>query len=342
MKLVQELINEDRLSEAERLLNGMEGDEAILESFRGILAMKRGRHVEAIGNFERALELKPTQTAVWLYLGQAFFQAGKYKKALRALVRGEIAGRRIPSYYQLKARAEEKTGRIEEAYETLERARGLFPDRHELTREQALLLVKEGLYVAALEKGQEYIAKRSDDRNGYLILGEAMRNAGRPYEAAVFLEAAAVRFQQDPEVLARLAFAYSADGKTLVAARLFSRATRLGGDYAFAAAENFRLAGRVREALEMNAMVREPRKRLSQRLAIYLGAEHFGRAASLERALVDADAIDDTNRYRLAYANFRTGDLDHARELCLDVEDRTLKKSAAKLLEALEKERGRE
>lgn len=339
IQLVQTLLDQGKLDEAERLLNGLEGDEAVLESFWGILAVKRGRPKQAIPHFRRVLALKPTQTAVWLYLGQAYFQADQYQESLAALDKGKPIGQKLPSYFQLRARVEEKLGRLEAAYGTLEEARRLFPQQYELLREQALLLVNEGLYAAALEKGRDYLAKRPSDRDGYVVLGEAMRKAGRPREAAVILEEAALGFNQDPEILARLAFAYSTDQRTLAAARLFARATRLGGDHAFAAAEHFRLAGRFREAVEMNAFVKEEKKRLSQRLAIYLGEEHFGRAASLAQALVDAEALDDTNRYRVAYASLRIGDLNQAEELCQEIKDPVLRESAAKLLKTIADER---
>ncbi|MBN2496949.1 MAG: tetratricopeptide repeat protein [Deltaproteobacteria bacterium] len=342
IEFVQELIEAGKLDEARRLLDGLEGDEAVLESFRGILDMKAGRPERAIAHFERVLVLKPTQTAVWLYLGQARFQTGRFRESLRALEKGAAVGRKLPAFFQLKARAEKELGLVEAAYGSLEEARGLFPGQDDLVREQALLLVGEGLYAAALSKGQEYLARRPEDRDGYLILGEALRKAGRPREAAVILEQAALRFDQDPEILARLAFAYSTDHRTLAAARLFAKATRLGGEHAFAAAEHFRLAGRFREAMQMNARVQDPKKKLSQRLAIYLGSAHFSRAAALEGALVSATALDDTCRYRLAYANLRTGDLQTAERLAREVEDAALKESAGRILARIAELRARQ
>jgi tetratricopeptide (TPR) repeat protein len=341
VQMVQELLNEDRIDEAEKLLSGLEGDRATLESLRGILAMKRKRFDRAAAHFRQVLALKPQQTAVWLYLGQACFMLKKYDESLGALIRGEKIGRDLPSYFQLRARVERELGRTEDAYRTLDRALGLFPTHHQLIREQALLLVNEELYAAALEKGQEYLSRNPRDRDGYLILGEALRSAGQPHRAAVILEEAALRFEQDPQVLARLAFAHATDGHNLAAARLFARATRLGGDHAFPAAEHYRLAGQFRQAMEQNALVPDPEKRLSQRLALYLGGEHFDRAAALERLLSAAGALDDTNRYRLAYALLRTGDLDRAEKLCLQIGDPALEQSATKLLQAIARERTR-
>jgi predicted Zn-dependent protease len=314
----------------------------VLEGFRGILAMKRNLAGEAIPHFKKVLSLKPNQTAAWLYLGQAYFRREKYREALDALVRGDKIGQKIPSYFQLLARVEKALGRPQDSYDTLERALRRFPNEHELLREEALLLVNAGLYLAALEKGQEYLARRPEDRNGYLILGEALRSAGRPREAAVILEWAVLRFNQDPEVLARLAFSYATDRRWLAAARLFTRSTRLGGDFAHEAAEHFRLAGKLREALEQNALVQNLEKRLRQRLALYIEAERFARAAALDRLLVAAQALDDTTRYRLAYAHLRTGNLDRAKDLCLQVKDPAIEESTAKILEAVAEHQGLE
>ncbi|NOZ85201.1 MAG: tetratricopeptide repeat protein [Deltaproteobacteria bacterium] len=339
IQLVKQLINNGNLEEAKKLLNGLEGDKAVIESFRGIIAMRENHVREAITHFKNVLATKPNQTAIWLYLGQAYYQLGKFGKSLSTLNKGEKIGRRFPSYFQIKARVQEKLGKVEEAYTTLENAITSFPRHYELLREQALLLVNEGLYAAALEKGSTYLDKVPNDRDGYLVLGEALRKAGSPGKAAVILEKAALRFKQDPQVLARLAFAYSTGKHLLAAARLFARATLLGGDYAFAAAEHFRLAGHFHEAVRLNARVKDSKKRLSQRLAIYLGSERFERAAALEKSFSSIGPLDDTTRYRLAYADLRIDELDRAENLCKKIKDRALKDSASKLIDVISRQR---
>jgi len=342
IEIVQKLIAAGRLDEAEILLSGLEGDEAVLASFHGIIAMKRSRPAEAIPHFLRVLELRPNRIAVWLYLGQAYVETEQYKLAVDALYRGEPVGLKLPSYFRLRARAEQAAGWIEEAYDTLDYAVIHLPDHPELVREQALLLAREGLYAAALSKGEWYLALQPEDRDGYLILGEALRSSGRPREAAAILEQAALRFDQDPDVVARLALAHASDGRHLAAARLFARATRLGGEYAFEAADQFRATGRLREALEQNARVARPARRLAQRLDLYLATERFDRAAALHGPLEQSGALESgTPAYRLAYAHLRTGELDRAEALCKRVSDPDLQDSVRKLREAIRDQRGR-
>ena len=337
---IQRLINEGELEQVEALLAD-EGDEAVLESFRGMLALKREKPEQAVEHFRRVLAIKPNQTAIWLYLGQALFQCGRYRESLEALDRGKSIGRKLASYYRLRARAQQHLDRIDDAYRTLEQGRRRFPREHGFVLEQALLLVHQGLYTAALKKGGQYLGLRPDDRDGYLVLGEVLRRAGRPRQAARVLEQARLRFPNDPDVLARLGFAHAADGRLRVAARLLSIAARVKPEYAFSAAEYYRLAGRFERAIEINARVPDPAQRLSQRLAIHVGSESFDRAAALELLLRSAGAMNELNRYRLAYANLRAGELERARQLALEVRDPTLRPRAEEVLRSIREQEGR-
>ncbi len=269
-------------------------------------------------------------------------QASVLRARREALLRGELAGGKLPAYFRLLAQAQERAGRAEAAFETLEEGWRRFPDRPELLRQQALLLVAQGLFLAALDRASQYLARRPDDRAAHLVLGEALRSAGRPREAAVLLEEAALRFEDDAEVAARLALAYARAGHHLASGRLFARAVDLGGDYAYEAAEELRAAGRLSEALRYNARVPDAPRRLRQRLATHLAAERFARAAALDGPLAAAGALDDVTSYRLAYAHLRAGDLDRAEALCGRVEDPGLAPDVARLLEAVdERRRGR-
>ncbi len=337
---IQRLINQGELEQVEALLAD-EGDEAVLESFRGMLALKRENPGQAVERFRRVLAIKPNQTAIWLYLGQALYQSGRYRESLEALDRGKSIGRKLASYFRLRARVQQQLDRIDGAYGTLEQGRRLFPQEHDLVLEQALLLVRQGLYTAALKKGEQYLGLRPDDRNGYLVLGEALRRAGRPRQAARVLEQAHLRFPGDPDVLARLGLAHAADGRLRVAARLLSIAARVKPEYAFSSAEYYRLAGRFEWAIEINARVPDPAQRLSQRLAIHVGRESFDRAAALEPLLRSAGAMDELNQYRLAYANLRVGDLERARQLALQVRDPALRPRAEDVLRSIHEQEGR-
>jgi len=49
--------------------------------------------------------------------------------------------------------------------------------------------------------------------------------------------------------------------------------------------------------------------------------------------------MNDTNRYRLAYANLRVGNLDQAEKLCRQIRDPALTGSAAGLLKTISEQR---
>jgi predicted Zn-dependent protease len=332
---VQILLAESRLDEAEALLSGLGGDEHVLASLFGLLHMKRGDFQAAIVQFRRVLKLKPNQTAIWLYLGQAYYENEQFSESVRALTRGRQVGAGIPSYYRLLAKAELSAGETEAAYGTLLAGIQRFPSRPELQLDRALLLVDAGLFAAALEAASGYLADHAADVNGYALMAEALRSADRPLDAAAVLEDALLEDPVNADLWARLGLAYSSASKQVAAARSFVRAIQFGGAYFFEAAEQFRLAGKTRQALFYNGGVTDVVKGLQQRLVVLLAAEHFERAAALWDPIERAGAWTDSVRYHMAYALVQTGDLERAEQLCQRIAQAGLLPSAAKLLETI-------
>lgn len=328
---VREMIKDGRLDEAAELLSGLDGEEYIIESLRGLLEMKRKNPGEAIAHFKKVLELKPNQTAVWLYLGQAYFETEQFAQAVKALRNGRSAGESVPSFFRLLAKAELAAGSTETGYQTLVDGGARFPNVPELQLDRALFLIEAGLYAAALEAAEGYLATRSSDVNGYAVMAEALRSAGRPREAAAVLESALLEDPGNADLLARLGLSYSSAQKHLASARVFARAALLTGRYHFEAADQYRLAGKTQPALFHNGAVSDEKRRLGQRLTILLAGERFDRAAALFDAIDKANAWNDTNRYLLAHAHMQTGDLSRAEVLCAAIKDDALRATADKM-----------
>ena len=332
---VQNMLKQGRLDEAETLLDGLEGEVYILESLRGLLAMKRGKFERAITHFQKVLALKPNQTAAWLYLGQACFETEQYKRSVEALRKGRSAGELVPSYYRLLAKAELTAGFTEAGYRTLLDGGARFPEVPELQLDRALFLIEAGLYAAALEAAEAYLATRATDANGHAVMAEALRSAKRPLEAAAVLENALLKDPGDADLWARLGLCYSSAEKHLAAAHSFYRASTLSGRYHFETAEQFRLAGKTRRALLHNAAVADESKRLRQRLTILLAAERFDRAVALYDAIDRAGAWNDYTRYLLVHAHLRTGDLGRAETLYGAIRDSALRATAARMMQTV-------
>jgi tetratricopeptide (TPR) repeat protein len=114
---------------------------------------------------------------------------------------------------------------------------------------------------------------------------------------------------------------YAQLGQHKVAARFFERADELGHPAAFEAADQYRLAQAPRKALELNAQVISRKKQLKQRLTIYLSANDYHRATSLEPLLTHHEALDDSSRFRLGYAYVQVQDINRAQKMAQEIED---------------------
>ena len=79
------------------------------------------------------------------------------------------------------------------------------------------------------------------------------------------------------------------------------------------AAELYRRAGWLIQALTLNGQVIDQPKKLKQRLAIFLELERFDQAAAMREDLLRVGLLADEDiRYALAYALFKTGRYDEA------------------------------
>ncbi|OGQ88862.1 MAG: hypothetical protein A2289_20855 [Deltaproteobacteria bacterium RIFOXYA12_FULL_58_15] len=314
---VQSLISAGKLEEAELLLRGLDGDASVLASLLGLIELRRGKPKDAILHFQRVLQLDPSRTAIWLYLGQAHLEDAQPFKALAALREGRAAGESLPSYYRLLAKAEVGVGDGPAAHDSLRVGIERFPKDKSLQLDQVLLLIELGLFATATEAARTYLVEHVGDANGYAVVAETLRGAGRPLEAAAILEGAifgrSIAKQSDEiALMARLGWAYAAADKHVAAARSFARAISLGGAQYFEAAEQFRLAGKYRQALICNANVEEPRKRVVQRLTIFIDSHSYERAAAMSAEFDRLNGWTDEARFLIAHAKVQIGNVECA------------------------------
>ncbi len=305
---------------AEALLKGLEGSEAQITRFQGLLAMKKGDLEEAREAFVRVLELKPRWISTWMVLAQAQLGLKLPADALASLTRCAGLGEDRIGYYRLKARAHLGVQRPDDALATLRAGRKRFPEAEELELDATLVLTQAGLHHQAIEELEALIARDALSPRHLSLAGPVLAAAHATPGALALLERLLHRFPTDGALRTQAGFAYARRGAPLTAGRFFALAATFGEDTAFAAADQFRLAGALREALQWNARVLSRARALPQRLTIYLEAERYHRATTLQPLLEEAGLMVDSTRFALGYAWIQVGELAPARSLAGEME----------------------
>lgn len=285
------------------------------DALLGVLYLEYSEYDKAARTLERVLESQPQRRGLGLYLGEALYQLERYEEAARVLRGAKEAGQAIPGYFVLTARAELESGAPTKARSTLAEGLERFEGDAAILRELTLLYGRFGLFETAMDFARRYAKASEGDLIGYLLIADGHRGEKMYRRAAQALEEARLRDPANAEVAERLAYAYAEDGKSAVAARIFRELALSRPRFAYAASEQYRVAGRYREALRFNARVPNQRRRLIQKLNIYLASESFERATALYRPLGRARALTSPIRYRLSYAAVRAGNPRLAQKL---------------------------
>lgn len=307
------------------------------QSLVGVVYLEHHHYGKAVEALSEVAREQPQRTAVWLYLGQALYYEKRYPEALEALRRAVDVGKDMKGYHVLLSRAELASGDAVAARQTLIDGMKKYPGERTLLRDMTLLYAQHGLFRTAVEVGRRYLQAADGEVFAYLLVADAMRNAGATEAALPVLEEAHLVAPDSEEVLSRLAYAYAEAEKPYPAARLFERLTRRGHGYAFETAEQYRILGRTRLALQFNARVPEAKRKVTQRIAILLGDESFFQVSGLVAEAQRAGALDDATRYRLAYAAIRARKLEVAESLLAGISEPALESSKKRLDEVLDR-----
>lgn len=312
-------------------------DAGRLHLLRGIAALRLGRPGPAAVALEAARAAGQADPAVALMLAEARYSLGDADGTLDALdAAGEAAWER-PAGALLRARCHWQQGRRHLAWEALAEGARRFPGEGEIQRQTVLLLVELGLFREAEQAGRQQLARPDATAEEHLALAEALRQGGRPEEAARLLEDARLRFPDDERVPIQLTRAWSDAGRPVAAATVVAAEADARPALSAQAAEVLRRAGRIEAALHANGRVPEGPDKLRQRLGLLLDAGRFEQAAAMEERLERSGLLSDDNlRYALAFAFFRTGRPDRADRQLARIKDATLFEQAAGLRQAME------
>lgn len=330
---IETLIDRGDLDAARRSLSAESFPEIVRVTLEGRLALAEGNASLAEKRFRRALALAPDHAPLKILRAHALLALRRYAAVLDALAGSDA---RDPVVALLRAAAHEGAGDPERAYATLHAAASAHEDHAGLRRELVLLCARQGL-LAAARTWASSVAPAELGRDAVLYVLQEIRPHTGALDLARFLAAA---FPDDAEIQAQLGWVASAQGRTLAAATAFERATRLGSDQAFAAAEHYRAAGQHRRALAMNALVRDPLRKAEQRFDILFESGAMARAIVVGDALDRSHGLSARRRYDLAYAHYVLRQHAEASKHARKLADTDEAARAAVLLRAMGREWG--
>lgn len=303
----------------------------------GLVRAHDGLHDQAIEAFRASLAQPDADPLVHLQLAQSLLSAARPLEAVAALDDAGQVAAALPSTWLLRARAELAASDPHAAWVALVQGEARFPDELAFPREQVFLLVRQGLFQEALGRGRQLLARQGDDARAWLVIAEALRNAGQEEQAILLLEEARLRFPLEVDVAGLLARVYLQQQRPAVASRILQVAAEIDGELFAAAAETARRAGQIERALYLNGRVPDAVEKAKQRLGLYVEAQDWGRALALEERLQRLGLLrEDSLRYAMAYASFRIGDLDRADGFLEGIQDARVFRDATTLRQAMQ------
>lgn len=341
------LIGDGNYQRARTVLAGIDPSAEDLDRVRyhtlsGLVALNLEEHARAVGEFRAAIEAGQTEPVVWLYLAQAHFSQEQYVEALEALDRAGPETTNIPSVFLMRAQAHWQLEQYKDAWAVLSDGRSRFPDRAgDFARRQVFLLVDQGLYQEAADQGRAFLETERAGVDDAIAIGNALRRSEQFEEAARILEMARVEAPDNATLAKVLSHTYLDQDMTLAAAEVMRQAAAFDPTLVSEAAELYRRAGWLMEALTLNAQVIDQAKKFKQRLAIFIELGRFDQAAGMRDDLERTGLLTDPQegediRYALAYANFKAGDFAAAEQQLVTLERADLFRKATELRRVME------
>lgn len=304
----------------------------------GLVALNLDELPLAATEFEDAIAAGQSDPVVRLYLAQAYFGQARYQETLEQLALAGEDATRVPSVFLMRAQAYWELEDYAAAWRVLGQGRAEFPDRAgDFARRQVFLLVDQGLYQEAADQGLQFLESGLAGSDDAVAIGNALRETGQYLQAAVILEKARLSAPDNVMLGKVLSHVYLDQGRELAAADVMRTTALYDNSLASDAAELYKRAGWLIQALSLNAQVIDQPKKLKQRLAIFLELNRFEQAAGMEQDLTRVGLLADEDiRYALAYALFKTGDFDRAEQHLQQLTRSDLFRRAVELRRAME------
>lgn len=308
-------------------------------TLRGLVALQAQDHGRARDELQLATASGQAEPMTWVYLAQAHAGLSAWAEALADLERAPDSWAGMPGVHRLRIHCAWQQGDRAGAFAALGAAQARFPGEDGFTRQRLLYLLELGLVREAAEAGRAWLEAAGWPAEACATLGEALRRAHAPDEAARTLEVARLLHPGQEPILLALAHAHLDAGRPRAAACLLEEAALRRPALLSEAAELRRRAGDLDRALWLNGQVADQAQKTRQRLGILLQRGWLEQAAALAPRASRLGLLEDEEvRYALAWVLYRTGDLDRAREALRAITRADLFRAAAELRRAIEAE----
>ena len=311
---------------------------ARLYTLRGLVRLHQSLYKQSADDFALAIKSGQEDPIIHVYLGQAYYYAREYDKSLKAFKKAPEKTNAIPGTYIMRSEAYSNLERNEEAWDVLTQGLKRHPNYIEIVRRKANFAIKLGLFQVGTALSEIYLEQGEGSYQDYLAVGNALYRSSNNREALSFLEIARLRYPLQPEVSVELARVYKSEELYRTAAGLLEQAALRGRQELFSeSAELFRQTGELYQALSINGRIAKSKERLRQRLGILLELRQYELIATMNQDLVRVGLLkDESIRYAVAYAFFKTGDYSKATSLIDGLRDPSLFKQATELRKAMQ------
>lgn len=301
------------------------------DAWLGRIALQEGDAQAALQFFAAAQAEAPDEPSLSLHRALAHLALEAPEAALVHAQAAAPLDATSPAPAIIEARAWSALDRPHKAYARLAQARTVHGRDAGLLLELGILchrlsLVHETRRLARLAEAQ---ATTASQQLAWMALVHRDRGA------RALLERWAARHPNNPQFSAHLAHHYAQTGHHHTAARLFERASAGTGRYAFEAADQYRVAGAHTAALRMNRQISDAARAeqaSAQKLSILFAAEAYDHIAALAFA-----PTEPALAYRVAYADYATGQRARARHRLRGLLSGPYRAPALALLKAMER-----
>lgn len=257
----------------------------------------------------------PSDPYVHVYLAQAHFGREDFKNCLVQLEQtGELVYASI-SLTLIKIRSDWNLGHQVTALAELDRAEARFSGERLLQRQRIEYYVQLDLGQATNTLVSAYLKSGPSVADLKALAQIFFERADLRQTLIMILEAAHLESPADIGVITQLGLLYAKSDAPLGAARMFEKAADFENRFYKEAAAMHMRAGNLYRALFLNGHLLDQKEKLKQRLAILLKLGQYSKVTAMLPSLKRHGLVDnDEVRYAIAYAWFRQGAFEQAKE----------------------------
>ena len=340
LSLVALLIKDGQFDRAQSVLFGIKPKEkqkkyhAKYLLLRGAIFLHQDKYKKALVDFKKSISLGGDADLNHLYMSQTYYYLNRANLCIRSLDALGSAFDDNLNKHLLKADCNWKKKKYSMAWNILEHAWLKF-ENFNIYKKFVFYLSYLGLFEQAFEYYLK-IVSRSDVSPRDLLEVASLFEKSRYYTYS--LELAKLRFDDDQDVNLALAGIYFKNKDIYSAAEILAKASIKNSNLRLNAAELLKRSNQYFRALYINSLLLDEKEKLKQRLSIYLYRKEYEKIVSMQseflrKGLLDSDSI----LYAFAFANFRIGKFQQARELVFRVQDESLFKKALALRTLIQK-----